>query len=56
MTSEEAAAELGVNLTTLRRWLSKDQESIFPNARKSKAWRGWRIPREDVEALKRVRR
>jgi hypothetical protein len=56
LTVEETATQLGVNVSAVRRWLRVDQANVFPGARRSTAWRGWRIPQNDVEALKRLRK
>jgi excisionase family DNA binding protein len=50
---EEVADAMDVHPETVRRWVRK---GLFPNVIKAPAGQGWRIPREDVEALKRVRR
>ena len=53
LTVEEVAATMKVHPESVRRWVRR---GLFPNVIKAPAGHGWRIPRDDVEALKRVRR
>jgi excisionase family DNA binding protein len=45
----EVAALLKVHPETIRVWL---REGIFPNAYQLPRRSGWRIPREDVDAIR----
>lgn len=48
LTVEEVAALLRVHPETVRNWLRAGR---FPRARRLSRRAGWRIPREDVDAL-----
>ncbi len=49
LTVHEVAALLKVHPETVRVWLRR---RLFPNAYHLPGRAGWRIPRQDVEALK----
>jgi excisionase family DNA binding protein len=49
LTVQEVAALLKLHPETVRVWL---RQGLFPNAYHLPRKAGWRIPREDVEALK----
>lgn len=49
LTVEEAAALLKVQPTTIRTWA---REGRFPNAYQVTRRSGWRIPRSDVDELR----
>jgi len=49
LTVHEVAAEFKVHPETVRTWL---RERLFPNAYHLPRRADWRIPRQDVEALK----
>jgi excisionase family DNA binding protein len=50
MTTAQVADELQVTQKTVLRWIKAGD--VFPHAFKLPGRAGWRIPREDVEALR----
>ena len=51
LTTHEVAAILRVSPATIRAWLREG--NVFPHAYQLPGKAGWRIPRKDVDALRR---
>ena len=51
LTVDAAAKHLQVGPETIRVWLRK---GVFPNAYRLPSRAGWRIPKKDIDALKKA--